>query len=172
MHQQWLKKGHPKLSRELADDIRANARPPRRTLRKMLRVPFLFISQTIRRRRRQLPEPLDVYGVPVSWRHPEPICERRDVRGLWTPFEAWCQVQGVQSIPASPETVVSFLRELDGFLHQDTYEAIAYRHEQIYWHTGACPHCVLKIGYGLKVLIDGRLSVRPGMEDDFFERFG
>lgn len=74
-------------------------------------------------------------------------------------------------MPASPESVVAFLQESQPLARQDLYEAIGYTHEQIYWHTGAYPHCTLWIGFGFKILDDGSMAVRDDARRKFAERF-
>ena len=156
--------GQPELSQELADEIWRNAKPPKRTLRSTLRVPLLFVRHWVHRRRMERqegkPVPLDEYGLPVEWRH-EDEAERNlaeQTRDEWERFETWARANGEKPIRASVEAVLQYLEQLPGPERRDAYDAISYKHESIYWHTGGCPHCELKIGYDLSVSDEGDMT--------------
>ena len=159
--------GHPKLSQELADEIRRTARPPKRTLRKTLRVPVLFIRNWLYRRRmkrkKNEPVPLDEYGLPLSWHHADEYGQRLadETRDEWERFERWAKEQGQKPIRASTETVLRYLDQLPRAERSEAYNAISYKHESIYWHTGGCPHCELKIGRNLTITDEGEITYPP-----------
>ncbi|MYB47992.1 MAG: hypothetical protein F4X72_01740 [Dehalococcoidia bacterium] len=106
------------------------------------------------------PVPLDEYGLPVEWHHDDDYGQElaEATRDEWERFETWAKENGERPIRASVEAVLQYLEQLPGPERKDAYDAISYKHESIYWHTGGCPHCELKIGYGLSVSDEGEMS--------------
>ena len=122
---------------------------------------------------------LDEYGLPLEWRRDaeDPVSQHyaslaRETEAEWDLFELWCEREGLKSIPATAETVVRYLNLLASEDRQSAWDAIDNKYESLYWHTGACPHCQLWIGYGLKIVGDGIITVREDDRSAFVERFG
>lgn len=173
MHKQRLSKpwsGQPEESPELVEELRQSAKAPKPTIGNVLRLPVRFIRNRLHRMRQEQAQDLDENGLPIEWRHNEPYPIFKPFQGVyWQRFEAWCTDRHVKSIPASAETLLEYLSELEPPDRFDAYQAIANKHESIYWHTGACPHCELWIGYGMSMK-DGRISFRE--RAGALERFG
>lgn len=98
---------------------------------------------------------LDSGGLPLAWRRPHVSPAHLEGSAvsfaIWGGFEDWCQQQSVSALPASPRTVMRFLRSRQGQL-SEIWEVISSRHEAYYWHTDANPIRVLELG---EILIRG-----------------
>ena len=176
MHEQQLKKSEPlsqgqlEVTPEEAERLRQTAEAPKPTIGNILRLPFRYFRNKLHKPKAQS-QILDENGVPVEWRHdpPETIL-RESQKPIWEAFEKWCEDRGDKSIPASAETVIEYLVSLESVKREGAYRAIADKHESIYWHTGACPHCELHVGYFFQIGPHGDMTI--GILDDFYERFG
>jgi hypothetical protein len=86
------------------------------------------------------PEPLDEFGLPLSWRYAEvdeAMLEHSEAR--WGLFAHWCESNGRTAFPADADTCFDFLlANWDrGPELYETWRAIDERHEAYYWHSGA-----------------------------------
>ena len=104
--------------------------------------------------------PLDENDLPIEWRNDELDYEQlvKETAPQWSAFENWCKANDLRPIRASTSTVLSYLRQLSPINRQDAYMAISFKHESLYWHTGACPHCELHIGYGMHIDNEGNIT--------------
>ena len=107
--------------------------------------------------------PLDQYGLPLEWHHDDARYRRlaERTKADWQQFERWCKEQGEKPIRANAEAVLRYLEQLPASDRGAAYAAISYKHESIYWHTGGCPHCELKIGRNLTITDEGEITYPP-----------
>ena len=114
------------------------------------------------------PEPLDEFGLPLSWRHDEvdeAMLEDSEAHlGL---FERWCESNDRRAFPADADTCLDFLRANwdRGPELYETWRAMDARHEAYYWHSGANAVGRMKAFLGLVVRSDG--TILPGGPEDF-----
>ena len=176
MHKQRLgdsaelsSEGQLEVSPALAERMRQTPNP-KPTLRAILRLPFLYVRNKIRRMKKNTsPSVLDEYGLPAEWRHVYDIF-RPYHQEPWKAFENWCSTNSITPIPASSETILRYLIEVEPSKRRLAYSSIARKHESLYWHSDACAHCHLHVWFGFKVHDGGELTVEN--LEAFFERFG
>jgi hypothetical protein len=106
---------------------------------------------------------LDEYGRPRAWRRdPTDRMFLKASEAFWPYFERWCASRGLNDFPASPRTVLLFLKSsaVEGETLFRTWKAINRRHEAYYWHTDANPVQLLSTG-GVEVKPDGAVMIPP-----------
>lgn len=81
--------------------------------------------------------------------------------GSWPEFEKWCEVRSRKALPATPETVLGFLRErpVKGTALYGVVLAITQRHQAHYWGTDADPVHRLTSRYGVEVRYNGSVKI-------------
>lgn len=109
----------------------------------------------------------DEHGIPVVYRNdpPEPIDQ--EALEAFRVFEDWCEEHRLKAFPASPRTVLIFVREspveVEGVALFDIWMAIRHVHGAHYWHTDADPVMLLITG-GVLVERDGSVSIPESVE--------
>ena len=81
--------------------------------------------------------------------------------GSWPEFEKWCEVRSRKALPATPETVLGFLRErpVKGTALYGVVLAITRLHQAHYWGTDADPVHRLTSRYGVEVRYNGSVKI-------------
>ena len=176
MHKQLSKQGQSEeLTPEMAREIARSAKR-RPSFVDFLRLPLFWIRRLFYRRPKT-DDSLDEYGLPAAWRRTPKDAAMHipfaiETSSDWELFRSWCVDNDVEPIPATPESVLQYLSDIPAAGRQDAWNAIDNKYESLYWHTGACPHCTLWIGFGMDVTTDGLISLREDAANRFRERFG